>query len=102
MSRRQSRFTDIRSHLPPNIGFYDLGLPESRVAQADLARGNWNQWICLLPLFVHGKQFRKGPSKRCFRSGDPRLFPFCLCWVQRTLDKKLGRTRQGCFCSTDY
>ena len=75
------RFTEhSQPHLPADLGFYDLRLPESRVAQADLARGHGISGFCYYHYWFHGKQLLQRPFEEVLRSGDPD-FPFCLCWA---------------------
>jgi hypothetical protein len=71
-------------HIPADLGYYDLRLPESRKAQADMARANgiegfcyWHYW------FGNGKRLLEKPFKEVLKSGQPD-FPFCLSWANET------------------
>jgi len=71
-------------HVPADLGFYDLRLGESRIAQANLARHYgiegfcyWHYW------FGHGKRILERPFNEVYESGEPD-FPFCLAWANET------------------
>ena len=67
--------------LPGELGFYDLRNPETRRAQADLAREHgihgfcyWHYW------FGNGRRMLERPFDEVLASGEPD-FPFCLTWA---------------------
>lgn len=67
--------------LPSELGFYDLRVPETRNAQAELAKEYgveafcyWHYW------FGEGKRILERPFKEVLESGEPN-FPFCLAWA---------------------
>lgn len=67
--------------LPSEFGFYDLRVPETRQAQADLAGEYgveafcyWHYW------FGDGQRILERPFKEVLESGKPD-FPFCLAWA---------------------
>jgi hypothetical protein len=70
--------------LPADLGFYDLRLEESRIAQAEMAKkygvygfAYWHYW------FGNGKQVIERPLQEVVSSGKPN-FPFCLAWANQT------------------
>jgi lipopolysaccharide biosynthesis protein len=67
-------------HLPSDLGFYDLRLPESREAQAALAKEHGISAFCYYHYWFNGKQLLERPFYDVLRSGQPSL-PFCLCWA---------------------
>ncbi len=80
-----------RSHqqprLPADLGFYDLRVPETREAQADLAREYgvegfcyWHYW------FGNGRRILERPFNEVLASGKPD-FPFCLAWANHSWTK---------------
>ncbi len=71
-------------HLPANLGFYDLRVPETRLAQASLAAKYgieafcyWHYW------FGNGSRILQRPFDEVLKSGEPN-FPFCLGWANET------------------
>jgi hypothetical protein len=67
--------------IPGELGFYDLRNPETRRAQADLARAHavhgfcyWHYW------FGNGRRMLDRPFREVLSSGEPDL-PFCLAWA---------------------
>ncbi len=67
-------------HLPADLGFYDLRLPEARQAQADLARAYSLSGFCYYHYWFHGQRLLERPFNEVLASGQPD-FPFCLCWA---------------------
>lgn len=68
-------------HLPADLGFYDLRVPEVREAQAEMARDYgiegfcyWHYW------FGNGNRILERPFNEVLKSGEPD-FPFCLAWA---------------------
>ncbi|MDQ3627188.1 MAG: glycoside hydrolase family 99-like domain-containing protein, partial [Verrucomicrobiota bacterium] len=67
-------------HLPNELGFYDLRLPEARDAQADLARDHGIHGFCYYHYWFNGRRVLERPFNEVLASGRPD-FPFCLCWA---------------------
>ena len=71
-------------HLPTDLGFYDLRLPEVREAQAEMARNAgvgafcyWHYW------FGNGRRIIERPFEEVRDNGKPD-FPFCLAWANQS------------------
>jgi hypothetical protein len=71
-------------HVPADLGYYDLRLPEMRMAQAEMAKTYgiegfcyWHYW------FGNGKRLLELPFNEVLKSGKPD-FPFCLAWANQT------------------
>src|SRR5574344_339449 len=71
-------------NIPENLGFYDLRLPETRMAQATMAKQAgiygfcyWHYW------FGDGKELLEKPLQAVVESGKPD-FPFCIGWANET------------------
>ena len=76
-------------HIPADLGFYDLRLPEIREQQAELAKEAgieafcyWHYW------FGNGKRLLQMPFNEVVKTGKPD-FPFCLAWANHSWYKKL-------------
>ena len=67
-------------HLPGELGFYDLRLPEVREQQAQLAQEHGIGAFCYYHYWFNGNRLLERPVKEILESGKPG-FPFCLCWA---------------------
>lgn len=67
-------------HLPADLGFYDLRLPEVREVQAELARQHGIHGFCYYHYWFNGRRILERPFNEVLASGKPDL-PFCLCWA---------------------
>ena len=67
-------------HIPADLGFYDLRLPDTRKAQADLAKEHGIYGFCYYHYWFNGKQLMERPVNEILSSGEPD-FPFMLCWA---------------------
>ena len=67
-------------HLPADLGFYDLRLPEAREAQAALAKEYGIHGFCYYHYWFNGKRILERPLDEVLISGNPDL-PFCICWA---------------------
>ncbi len=70
--------------VPADLGYYDLRVPETREAQAELARKYgvegflyWHYW------FGNGRRLLERPFCEVLASGKPD-FPFCLGWANHS------------------
>jgi lipopolysaccharide biosynthesis protein len=70
-------------HLPADLGFYDLRVPEVRAAQARLAQDNGIEGFCYWHYWFAGKRLLERPFQEVLESGQPD-FPFCLAWANES------------------
>jgi hypothetical protein len=70
--------------VPADLGYYDLRVPETRKAQAVMAKEHgiegfcyWHYW------FGNGKRLIERPFNEVVASGEPD-FPFCLAWANES------------------
>lgn len=70
-------------HLPSDLGFYDLRVPEIREAQAALAEQYGVTAFCYWHYWFAGRQILNRPFDEVLASGEPSL-PFCLAWANQT------------------
>lgn len=70
-------------HLPADLGFYDLRVPETRQAQANLAREFGIHGFCYYHYWFSGRRVLERPFNEVLALGQPD-FPFCLCWANES------------------
>ena len=73
--------------LPADLGFYDLRLPETRQAQADLAGEYGIEGFCYYHYWFHGTRMLDRVVAEILETGKPD-FPFCLCWANETWSRR--------------
>lgn len=90
-------------HVPADLGYYDLRVPETREAQAQMAREAgvegfvyWHYW------FGNGKRLLERPFNEVLASGKPD-FPFALAWANQTWSGSLhGLVKGGTLIEQQY
>src|SRR5579871_2769802 len=73
----------VQPHLPADLGFYDLRVPEVRSAQADLARRYGLSGFCYWHYWFAGRLLLERPFEEVLLTGAPD-FPFCIAWANQT------------------
>jgi lipopolysaccharide biosynthesis protein len=88
-------------HLPADLGFYDLRLPEAREAQADLAKTHGVHGFCYYHYWFQGRRLLERPFNEALASGKPD-FPFCLCWANENWTKRWDGAEQHILMPQTY
>lgn len=70
-------------HVPGQLGYYDLGEEEARIAQAVLATHYGIYGFCYYHYWFSGRRLLNRPLDEMLGSGMPK-FPFCLCWANES------------------
>jgi hypothetical protein len=74
--------------IPSDLGFYDLRMEETRIAQAEMAKEYGVEGFCYYHYwFGNGKVELERPFAEVLASGKPD-FPFMLCWANETWHAK--------------
>ncbi|GGX11057.1 glycosyltransferase WbsX family protein [Undibacterium macrobrachii] len=74
-------------HIPSELGYYDLRLPEVREAQAKLAKEHGIYGFCYYYYWFEGRRLLERPLQEVFDSGKPD-FPFCICWANENWSRR--------------
>ena len=75
-------------HVPADLGYYDLRVPETRIAQAEMAKKYGITAFCYYHYwFGDGKQLLEMPLNEVVRTGKPN-FPFFVCWANHSWENK--------------
>lgn len=88
-------------HLPADLGFYDLRLPEAREAQANLAREYGIHGFVYYHYWFNGRRILERPVNAILESGKPD-FPFCLCWANENWTRRWDGHDQEVLLKQDY
>ncbi|NDC63816.1 MAG: hypothetical protein EBZ59_07520 [Planctomycetia bacterium] len=81
-------------HIPADLGYYDLRVPETRLAQAELARAYGIGAFCYWHYWFEGRRLLERPFHEVLESGAPD-FPFCLAWANETWSRRwLGEEKE--------
>lgn len=70
-------------HLPADLGFYDLRVPEVRDAQAKLAQAYGIHGFCYYHYWFNGRRLLNRVFDEVLDSGEPDI-NFCLCWANES------------------
>jgi lipopolysaccharide biosynthesis protein len=74
-------------HLPADLGFCDLRVPETREAQAVLAQEHGIFGFCYYHYWFNGRRILERPINEVLATGRPD-FPFCLCWANENWSRR--------------
>jgi hypothetical protein len=88
-------------HLPGELGFYDLRVPETRELQAGLARAHGVTGFLYYHYWFQGRRMLERPFTEVLRSGSPD-FPFALCWANESWFRRWQGTSDEMLVEQEY
>ncbi len=88
-------------HLPGDLGFYDLRLPEVREQQAALARAHGIDAFCYYHYWFGGRRVLDRVFDEVLRTKSPD-FPFCLCWANENWTRAWDAGEHEVLLRQDY
>lgn len=81
-------------HVPGDLGYYDLRVPETRAAQAQLARSYGVEAFCYYHYWFAGRRILERPFDEVLAGGEPD-FPFCISWANHSWEGTWAGFAQG-------
>lgn len=88
--------------LPGELGFTDLRVPETRAAQAELARAHGVSAFCYYYYwFGEGRRLLHRPLDEVLASGEPD-FPFMICWANEPWSRNWDGANKEVLLAQDY
>lgn len=88
VTKAQPRFKGhYQPHLPADLGFYDLRLEESRLAQEKLAKEYSIYGFCYYHYWFNGKRVLNEPLDRKLQNLKEDL-PFMMCWANENWSRR--------------
>ena len=88
-------------HLPADLGFYDLRVPEVRQQQAALAERYGLSGFCYYHYWFNGHRLMQRPVEEMLASGKPD-FPFMLCWANENWTRAWDGGEQEVLIRQEY
>lgn len=88
-------------HLPANLGYYDLRLEETRIAQAEMAKRYGIYGFCYYHYWFNGKRLMNKPVDEILRTRKPD-FPFMLCWANENWTRTWDGAESNVLIAQDY
>lgn len=88
-------------HLPADMGFYDLRLLDTMIAQTELAKQYGIYGFCFYHYWFNGKLLLETPIEQMLRSQNPD-FPFCLCWANENWTRRWDGEEANVLIKQEY
>lgn len=88
-------------HIPADLGFYDLRLEETRLAQEQLAREYGIHGFCYYHYWFNGKRLLYEPLERKMLNPKENL-PFMLCWANENWTRAWDGGEQQILIKQEY
>lgn len=88
-------------HLPADLGFYDLRLEESRLAQEQMAKDYGIYGFCYYHYWFNGKRLLHEPLDRKLKN-NKEDFPFMMCWANENWTRRWDGEEEEVLIKQDY
>jgi lipopolysaccharide biosynthesis protein len=88
-------------HLPADLGFYDLRLEETRIAQANLAQSYGIDGFCYYHYWFNQKRLLNRPLDDMLKTQIPD-FPFMLCWANENWTRRWDGKESDVLIKQEY
>lgn len=74
-------------HIPSELNFYDLRIPEVQEQQIELASEYGIYGFCYYHYWFNGRRLLEKPLDNIINTGKPN-FPFCICWANENWSRR--------------
>ena len=102
VTRGRPRFNGhYQPRLPRDLGFYDLRLKETLLAQAEMARNGGLEGFCFYHYWFNGRRLMDGPVNMLLNNPDIEL-PFCIMWANENWSRRWDGLDQDILIAQDY
>ncbi len=88
-------------HIPADLGFYDLRVPEVMDQQAELAKSYGLYGFCFYYYWFNGHRLLERPLNQMLERGKPE-FPFCICWANESWTRRWDGSAQDVLIAQEY
>ncbi|MGY0392960.1 glycosyltransferase WbsX family protein [Bizionia sp. KMM 8389] len=88
-------------HLPTDLGFYDLRLPEARQEQANLAKDYGIDGFCYYHYWFNGERLLNQPIDGMLEQKDLNM-PFMLCWANENWTRRWDGKEEDVLMQQNY
>jgi len=102
VTKARPRFANhYQPHLPADLGFYDLRVPQVREQQTELAKAYGIYGFCYYHYWFNGRRLLELPFNEVLGSGKPD-FPFCLCWANENWTRRWDGAEKEMLLAQNY
>ncbi len=102
VARATPRFLGhYQPHVPADLGFCDLRLPEVREAQAELAAAYGIHGFCYYYYWFNGRRLLERPLEEVRALRRPR-YPYCVCWANENWTRRWDGQEQEVLIAQHY